>query len=70
MAKALFGHVASGPDSRMLAEMRRLRQRVQDLEAELEALRMANASLISQTSVADELISLAAVSDVEPALTG
>jgi hypothetical protein len=34
MAKALFGHVG-GPDPRMISEMRRLQQRVRDLEAEL-----------------------------------
>jgi len=34
MAKALFGHVG-GPDPRMVSEMRRLQQRVRDLETEL-----------------------------------
>jgi hypothetical protein len=34
MAKALFGYVG-GPDPRMVSEMRRLQQRVCDLEAEL-----------------------------------
>ena len=34
MAKALLGHVG-GPDLRMVNEMRRLQQRVRDLEAEL-----------------------------------
>jgi hypothetical protein len=34
MAKALLGH-ASGPDPGMLSDIRRLRQRVRDLEAKL-----------------------------------
>ncbi|MEU0405653.1 hypothetical protein ABZ318_36715 [Streptomyces sp. NPDC006197] len=34
MAKALLGYVG-GSDPRLLAEMRRLQQRVQDLESEL-----------------------------------
>jgi cell division protein FtsB len=37
MAKALLGHVG-GPDLRMVKEMRRLQQRVRDLEAELVRL--------------------------------
>ena len=70
MAKALFGHVGVGPDLRMAAELRRLRQRVRELETEVGELRDANAELIARTTVADELISLS-VSDVtaEPALT-
>ena len=35
MAKALFGHVGIGPDVRVLSEMRRLRDRVRELEGEL-----------------------------------
>ena len=38
MAKALLGHVR-GPDQRMATELRRLRQRVGDLEAELARLK-------------------------------
>ncbi|MCW2605983.1 MAG: hypothetical protein JWO60_676 [Frankiales bacterium] len=41
MAKALFGHVGAGNDLRLAAEVRRLRGRVAELEAELEALRSA-----------------------------
>jgi len=37
MAKALLGHVG-GPDLRMVNEMRRLQQRVRELEAELVRL--------------------------------
>jgi hypothetical protein len=68
MAKALFGYVGVAPDLRTVAELRRLRQQVRDLEAEVVRLREANESLAAHTSVADELISLA-VSEAEPALT-
>jgi hypothetical protein len=67
MAKALFGHVGVGQDLRLVAEMRRLRQRVRDLEDEVDRLRAANDAL-TPTTVADDLISLA-VSEAEPALT-
>ena len=39
MAKALFGHVGAGNDLRLVAEVRRLRGRVAELEAELAELR-------------------------------
>lgn len=39
MAKALFGHVGVGSDLRLAAEVRRLRGRVAELEAELAQLR-------------------------------
>src|SRR5690348_15082916 len=45
MAKALYGHVG-GPDPRMVSEMRRLQQRVRDLEAELVRLQEENDSLV------------------------
>jgi hypothetical protein len=41
MAKALSGH-AGGTDPRMVSEMRRLRQRVRDLEADLVRLQEQN----------------------------
>ena len=44
MSKALFGHVG-GPDPRMISEMRRLQQRVRDLEAELMRLQNENDAL-------------------------
>jgi cell division septum initiation protein DivIVA len=69
MAKALFGHVGVGPDLRMAAEVRRLRQRIRELEQEIGELRGANSELMSRVSVNDELISLAAVADAEPVLT-
>ena len=61
MAKALFGHVG-GPDPRMVSEMRRLQQRVRDLEAELVRLQEENNAL-TVDGRADLL-----VPDREPAL--
>jgi uncharacterized protein YlxW (UPF0749 family) len=62
MAKALFGHVG-GPDPRMVSEMRRLQQRVRDLEAELTRLQEQNDTLAAEVSQEDML-----VRDREPAL--
>ena len=44
MAKALLGHVAA-VDHRMVSEMRRLKQRVVDLEAYVSRLEDENAAL-------------------------
>ena len=63
MSKALFGHVG-GPDPRMVSEMRRLQQRVRDLEAELARLQDENDALASVAHDEDMLIL-----DREPALT-
>ncbi|MCO6011271.1 hypothetical protein NE236_40610 [Actinoallomurus purpureus] len=65
MAKALLGHVG-GPDPRMVAEMRRLQQRVRDLEAELVRLQSENDTL---AAVADNEVMALAAKDREPALT-
>jgi hypothetical protein len=65
MAKALLGHVG-GPDPRMVAEMRRLQQRVRDLEAELVRLQAENDTLATASN--EDVISLG-VKDREPALT-
>ena len=62
MAKALFGHVG-GPDPRIVSEMRRLQQRVRDLEAELVRLQEENESLTVDAARPDML-----VRDREPAL--
>jgi hemerythrin-like domain-containing protein len=62
MAKALFGHVG-GPDPRMVSEMRRLQQRVRDLEAELTRLQEQNDTLAAE--VAEDTV---LVRDREPAL--
>lgn len=66
MAKALVGHVG-GPDPRMIAEMRRLQQRVHDLEAELVRLQAANDAL--NAAVRDDDALRGASSSREPALT-
>ena len=49
MAKALLGHVG-GPDLRMVTEMRRLQQRVRDLEAELVRLQEEKDALAAEVS--------------------
>ena len=64
MAKALFGHVG-GPDPRMVSEMRRLQQRVRDLEAELVRLQEQNDALAEQAAHEETELVL----DREPALT-
>jgi hypothetical protein len=53
MAKALLGHVG-GPDYRMVSEMRRLQQRVRDLEAELVRLQEEKEALAAE--VGQELL--------------
>jgi hypothetical protein len=62
MAKALLGHVG-GPDLRMVNEMRRLQQRVRDLEAELVRLQEEKDALAVE--VGDDLL----VRPREPVLT-
>ena len=64
MAKALLGHVG-GPDPRIVSEMRRLQQRVRDLEAELVRLQDMNDALAAE--VGHEL--LIAEREREPVLT-
>jgi hypothetical protein len=63
MAKALFGHVG-GPDPRMVSEMRRLQQRVRDLEAELARLQAENNELSAGGGREEDVLVL----DREPAL--
>ena len=69
MAKALLGHIG-GSDPRMLAEVRRLQQRVRDLEDELGRTKAEN-DVLTAAVHADpfdrELF--AAVAEREPALT-
>jgi hypothetical protein len=72
MAKALLGHVGVGTDLRLAAEVRRLRSRVAELEAELARTREAHESLLASVSpsqwVEDDL-RLLTLPDGEPALT-
>jgi hypothetical protein len=56
MAKALLGYLG-GPDPRMLAETRRLQQRVRDLENECLRLQAANDALSIEAS-RDEMLTL------------
>ena len=63
MAKALYGHVGSAPDKRMLDEVTRLRTRVQDLEIEVMRLRAENDRLVAAAADSEELLRIA-----EPAL--
>jgi hypothetical protein len=72
MAKALFGHVGIGPDVRVMSEMRRLRDRVRELEGEVARLEAVNAALASGLSVDDDMLSLSVPDSMpqqEPAYT-
>jgi cell division protein FtsB len=57
MSKALFGHVG-GPDPRMVSEMRRLQQRVRDLEAELVRLQDENDALAAGLTQDEDVLVL------------
>ncbi len=67
MAKALFGHVGAGTDLRLVDEVRRLRARVTDLEAELARLQAAHDGFVASVTVDDDLRML--TFEDEPALT-
>ena len=66
MAKALLGHVG-GPDLRLVDEVRRLRARVRDLEAELARVNASNDALMASVHVEDDIRLLTPYD--EPALT-
>ncbi|MER7776454.1 hypothetical protein ABTZ21_15870 [Streptomyces sp. NPDC096191] len=70
MAKALLGYVG-GSDPRLLAEMRRLQQRVQDLESELGRIQAENDMLAAGASHDRIMESMESVDahQAEPALT-
>jgi len=72
MAKALLGHVAA-VDHRLVAEMRRLKQRVTDLEAYVSRLEDENATLAAHSQYDDgldsELRSELDLARRQPALT-
>lgn len=67
MAKALLGYVG-GPDPRLLSEMRRLQQRVQDLESEIVRIQAENDALAA-ASREEALLRSIDVPQAEPALT-
>lgn len=64
MAKALFGHVGSASDQRLLDEVTLLRAKVRNLEFEVTRLRADNDRLAAFAAEADELFRIP-----EPALT-
>ena len=66
MAKALLGHVG-GADLRLVDEVRRLRTRVRELEAELARVSAANDALVATVHVEDDIRLLTL--DDQPALT-
>jgi nucleoside-triphosphatase THEP1 len=66
MAKALLGHVG-GADLRLVDEVRRLRTRVRELEAELARVSAANDALVASVHVEDDIRLLTL--DDQPALT-
>ncbi|MGA4801884.1 hypothetical protein [Streptomyces lavendulocolor] len=69
MAKALLGYVG-GSDPRLLAEMRRLQQRVQDLESELVRIQSENDALNAAAAHGELLDGIDIdVPKAEPALT-
>ncbi|GHC49755.1 hypothetical protein AB0K89_14315 [Streptomyces cinnamoneus] len=67
MAKALLGYVG-GSDPRVLSEMRRLQQRVQDLESELIRMQAENDALTAAAHHGDSLLDSIDVTKAEPAL--
>jgi len=67
MAKALFGHVGVGNDLRLVDEVRSLRSRVSELEAELARLHAAHDALMASVTVEDDIRMLTL--DGQPALT-
>jgi len=73
MAKALLGHVGHDLDLRMVSELRRMRDRVRELEGEVARLQAANTALSSGLRVDDDMLTLEVPDRVgaqrEPALT-
>jgi hypothetical protein len=73
MAKALLGHVGHDLDLRMVSELRRLRDRVRELEGDVARLQAANNALSSGLIVDDDMLTLSVPDGVapqrEPALT-
>jgi uncharacterized small protein (DUF1192 family) len=72
MAKALLGHVGNDLDVRVVSELRRLRDRVRELEHEVARLQAANSALSSGLMLDDDMLTLSVhehVGEREPALT-
>src|SRR3954468_3385584 len=68
MAKALLGYVG-GSDPRLLAEMRRLQQRVQELGAELVRIQAEDGALSPAAASHDRIMESVDALQAEPALT-
>jgi hypothetical protein len=68
MAKALLGYVG-GSDPRLLAEMRRLQQRVQDLESELVRIQSENDALTAAAQHGESLLDSIDIDVPQAALT-
>jgi uncharacterized small protein (DUF1192 family) len=58
MAKALYGHVGQDLDLRMVAELRRMRDRVRQLEFEVARLEAANKELTGSLTLDDDMLTL------------
>ena len=58
MAKALLGHIGHDLDLRMVSELRRLRDRVRELEGDVARLQAANAALSSGLMLDDDMLTL------------
>jgi uncharacterized small protein (DUF1192 family) len=72
MAKALLGHVGHDLDLRMVSELRRMRDRVRELESEVARLQAVNTALSSGPMHDDDMLTLSVperIKQREPALT-
>lgn len=67
MAKALLGYIG-GSDPRLLAEVRRLQERVRDLETLLVRMQAENDTL-SAAAQRGELLTIDSMTQPEPALS-
>ena len=69
MAKALPGFATTRVDHRLLAEVRALRSRVRDLEAELDRARAENDVLAAAPVALGAVVAAGVIDDRAPALT-
>jgi hypothetical protein len=63
MAKALFGHVGTAPDQRLLDELQLLRARARALEFEVTRLRAENDRLSAALAETENPLRLAALEE-------
>jgi hypothetical protein len=63
MAKALFGHVGTAPDQRLLDELQLLRARARALEFEVTRLRAENDRLSAALAETEDPLRLAALEE-------